>query len=245
MRTHNPKYARSEYHTQLAKMSFDKIFDLADGVYFFCILYVAYSIQGTGPYRMPGTRECWLAYAPKKRTYLMYSSPNRRCIVVGKASTKRVLRVQCSVCIMCREQKVKRPCYSIGSRYVHRQSEMASEIKDTVVTCRCRDTLCGPSIARGTRAVWVSSQRTLVDDALGALYWLYQGQPGALAKRFGPEELPTVVFGEMFKHIFPLISVGHYVQYGFLTRNGWLAFKCCLMYTYIYFLREGDGSFST
>ena len=26
--------ARSEYHTQLAKMSFDKIFDLLDGVYF-------------------------------------------------------------------------------------------------------------------------------------------------------------------------------------------------------------------
>ena len=27
-------YARSEYHTQLAKMSFDKIFDLTAGVYF-------------------------------------------------------------------------------------------------------------------------------------------------------------------------------------------------------------------
>ena len=35
MRTHNPKYARSEYHTQLAKMSFDKIFDLTAGVYFY------------------------------------------------------------------------------------------------------------------------------------------------------------------------------------------------------------------
>ena len=34
MRTHNPKYARSEYHTQLANMSFDKIFDLTAGVYF-------------------------------------------------------------------------------------------------------------------------------------------------------------------------------------------------------------------
>ena len=33
MRTHNPYYARSEYHTQLAKMSFDKIFDLT-AVYF-------------------------------------------------------------------------------------------------------------------------------------------------------------------------------------------------------------------
>ena len=32
-RTHNPKYARSGYHTQLAKMSFDKIFDLTAGVY--------------------------------------------------------------------------------------------------------------------------------------------------------------------------------------------------------------------
>ena len=31
MRTHNPQYARSEYHTQLAKMSFDKIFDLTAG----------------------------------------------------------------------------------------------------------------------------------------------------------------------------------------------------------------------
>ena len=27
-------YMRSEYHTQLAKMSFDKIFDLTAGVYF-------------------------------------------------------------------------------------------------------------------------------------------------------------------------------------------------------------------
>ena len=27
-------YARSEYHTQLAKMSFDKIFDPTAGVYF-------------------------------------------------------------------------------------------------------------------------------------------------------------------------------------------------------------------
>ena len=34
MKTHNPQYARSEYHTQLAKMSFDKIFDLTAGVYF-------------------------------------------------------------------------------------------------------------------------------------------------------------------------------------------------------------------
>ena len=34
MRTHNPQYARSEYHTQLAKMSFDEIFDLTAGVYF-------------------------------------------------------------------------------------------------------------------------------------------------------------------------------------------------------------------
>ena len=34
MRTHNPYYARSEYHTQLAKMSFDKIFDLTARVYF-------------------------------------------------------------------------------------------------------------------------------------------------------------------------------------------------------------------
>ena len=35
MRTHNPQYARSEYHTQLANMSFDKIFDLTAGVYFY------------------------------------------------------------------------------------------------------------------------------------------------------------------------------------------------------------------
>ena len=42
MRTHNPSYARLEYHTQLAKMSFDKIFDLAAGVYFlFCNIFHA------------------------------------------------------------------------------------------------------------------------------------------------------------------------------------------------------------
>ena len=34
MRTHKSSYARSEYHTQLAKMSFDEIFDLTAGVYF-------------------------------------------------------------------------------------------------------------------------------------------------------------------------------------------------------------------
>ena len=34
MRTHNPQYVRSEYYTQLAKMSFDKMFDLTAGVYF-------------------------------------------------------------------------------------------------------------------------------------------------------------------------------------------------------------------
>ena len=35
LRTHNPLYARSEYRTQLAKMSFDKNFDLTAGVVFF------------------------------------------------------------------------------------------------------------------------------------------------------------------------------------------------------------------
>ena len=35
MRKHTPQYARSEYHIQLAKMSFDKIFDLPAGVHFY------------------------------------------------------------------------------------------------------------------------------------------------------------------------------------------------------------------
>ena len=35
MRTHNSYYAPSEYHTQLAKMNFDKSFDLTAGVYLF------------------------------------------------------------------------------------------------------------------------------------------------------------------------------------------------------------------
>ena len=39
MRTHNPSYARSEHHTQLAKTSLDKIFDLTAGVYFHFFLY--------------------------------------------------------------------------------------------------------------------------------------------------------------------------------------------------------------
>ena len=34
MKAHIQQYARSEYHTQLAKMSFDKIFDLTAGVCF-------------------------------------------------------------------------------------------------------------------------------------------------------------------------------------------------------------------
>ena len=39
-------YARSEYHTQLAKMSFDKILDLTVGVYFY--FYTILS-EGTSP----------------------------------------------------------------------------------------------------------------------------------------------------------------------------------------------------
>ena len=40
MRTHNPHYARSEYHTRLAKMSFDNILDLTAGLYFyFCYIF--------------------------------------------------------------------------------------------------------------------------------------------------------------------------------------------------------------
>ena len=38
-RTHNRYYARSKYHTQLAKMSFDRIFDLTAGAYFIFITY--------------------------------------------------------------------------------------------------------------------------------------------------------------------------------------------------------------
>ena len=45
MRTDDPRYARSEHHTQLANMSFDKIFDLTAGVYarffnvYFCVVH--------------------------------------------------------------------------------------------------------------------------------------------------------------------------------------------------------------
>ena len=39
MRTHNSSYARSEYDTQLANMSFDEIFDLTAGVYFHFLHY--------------------------------------------------------------------------------------------------------------------------------------------------------------------------------------------------------------
>ena len=42
MRTHNPKFARSEYPTQLAKMSFDKILDLTAGVYFNFYIIMGY-----------------------------------------------------------------------------------------------------------------------------------------------------------------------------------------------------------
>ena len=37
MRTHTQYYARSEYRTQLAEMSFDEIFDLTAGVYFYIL----------------------------------------------------------------------------------------------------------------------------------------------------------------------------------------------------------------
>ena len=35
MRIHTQYYARWEYHTQLANMSFDEIFDLTAGVYLY------------------------------------------------------------------------------------------------------------------------------------------------------------------------------------------------------------------
>ena len=47
MRTHNPSYVRSEYHTHLAKMSFDKIFDLTAGVYFnFYNIHAGVNVSG-------------------------------------------------------------------------------------------------------------------------------------------------------------------------------------------------------
>ena len=58
MRTHNPQHALSEYHTQLAKMSFDKIFDLTAGVYYYFIIYMqftnyvtAYNLNHTACYQ--------------------------------------------------------------------------------------------------------------------------------------------------------------------------------------------------
>ena len=35
--THTPQYARSEYHTQLANMSFDEIIDLVAEANYFCV----------------------------------------------------------------------------------------------------------------------------------------------------------------------------------------------------------------
>ena len=40
MRTHTQYCARSEYYTQLAKMSFDEIFDLAAGWSVFCLFVI-------------------------------------------------------------------------------------------------------------------------------------------------------------------------------------------------------------
>ena len=47
MRTHNTQqYARSEYHTQLAKMSFDEIFDLtAGGVFLYFFINIDYYVS--------------------------------------------------------------------------------------------------------------------------------------------------------------------------------------------------------
>ena len=42
MRTHTQQYGRSQYHTQLAKLSFDEIFDLAAGVSVF-LFYTRYN----------------------------------------------------------------------------------------------------------------------------------------------------------------------------------------------------------
>ena len=58
MRTHNPYYARSEYQTRLAKMGFDKVFDLTAGVYFnlYIILHFAgYCVSAKNCFLHPGS----------------------------------------------------------------------------------------------------------------------------------------------------------------------------------------------
>ena len=41
-------YARSEYHTEIAKVSFDKVFDLTAGVYF--NIYNIYDVRSTSKF---------------------------------------------------------------------------------------------------------------------------------------------------------------------------------------------------
>ena len=71
-RTHNPSNARSEYHTQLANMSFGKIFHLTSGVYFFLAtnVYSRYKLVCGGRYDQP----------KRDRFYRLFglTSPRRR-----------------------------------------------------------------------------------------------------------------------------------------------------------------------
>ena len=50
VRTRNPQRARLEYHTQLAKMSSDKFFDLTAGVYFYFSISICIHGRGGLPY---------------------------------------------------------------------------------------------------------------------------------------------------------------------------------------------------
>ena len=60
MRTHNSLCARSEYHTQLAKMSFDEIFDLTAGVYFHF-----YKIENTHRLHQSSRQSCTHTYSSR------------------------------------------------------------------------------------------------------------------------------------------------------------------------------------
>ena len=71
-RMHTQSYARSQHHTQLAKMSFHEIFDLTGGVYFnFCniasVLYALSELDGGRESNLPAVCKVLLYTAPKYR----------------------------------------------------------------------------------------------------------------------------------------------------------------------------------
>ena len=90
MRTHNPYYARSEYHTQLVKMSFDKTFDPTAGMYSIFVVCLCAKLLPTKPTICNGIFQIHVAPQPLGTVhylpFLLQSRPFCAKIMEGGAA---------------------------------------------------------------------------------------------------------------------------------------------------------------